>query len=92
VDAIVRPMQGTPKKAAIVRFGALSMRMGVAGIWNLPSGPDQSGNGRRKAGDRSVANVVEFYVPSTFRKRVRWTPPEQRGKVIEFHVPAKKSA
>jgi len=39
-----------------------------------------------------VANVVEFYIPSTYQKRVKWTPPEQRGKLIEFYPPAKKSA
>ena len=40
-----------------------------------------------------MANVVEFYIPNTLQKRVKWTPPEQRGKVIEFYTPAaKKSA
>jgi hypothetical protein len=68
------------------------MRMGVAGIWSVPSGPEQSGRDGRKAGERLVANVVEFYIPSTFRKRVKWTPLEQRGKVIEFRPPVKKSA
>jgi hypothetical protein len=92
VDAVMCHMQGTPQKAAIVRFDSLSMRIGVAGIGSLPSGPEQSGNERRKAGERSVANVVEFYIPSTFRKRVKWTPPGQRGKLIEFYPPAKKSA
>ena len=88
----MRYMQGTPKKTAIVRFGALSMRMGVAGIWSLPSGPVPSGNERSNAGDQPMDNVVEFYIPNTFQKRVKWTPPERRGKVIEFYQPAKKSA
>jgi hypothetical protein len=56
-----------------------------------------------------VANVVEFYIPTTFRKRVKptrhavllslwmilsriWTPRQERGKLIEFRPPAKKSA
>jgi hypothetical protein len=39
-----------------------------------------------------VARVIEFYIPSTFSKRVKWLPPEQRGKVLEFRLPAKKSA
>jgi hypothetical protein len=39
-----------------------------------------------------MANVVEFYIPNTFQKRVKWTPPERLGKVIEFYQPAKKSA
>jgi hypothetical protein len=45
----------------------------------------------RKTGDRFVAVVIEFYVPSNFRKPVRWMPPQQRGKVIDFPL-AKKSA
>jgi hypothetical protein len=40
----------------------------------------------------SVAEVVEFYVPSTFRKPEKWVRTEQRGKLIEFHPPTKKSA
>lgn len=88
----MRGMQGTAQKVAIVRFSSLSMRMGVAGIWLVPSRPDQRGHDRRKAGDRVVANVVEFYIPSRFRKRVKWTPQQQRGKLIEFRPPAKKSA
>lgn len=88
----MRAMQNTPKKVAIVRFGVLSMRMGVARLWSLLFRSDQSGKERRKAGDRPVANVVEFYIPSTFRRPVKWTPPQQRGKLIEFYPPAKKSA
>jgi hypothetical protein len=40
----------------------------------------------------SVAEVVEFYVPSTFRKPEKWVLTERRGKLIEFHPPTKKSA
>ena len=39
-----------------------------------------------------VAKIVEFYVPSTFRKSGKWIPTEQRGKVIEFVAETKKSA
>jgi hypothetical protein len=32
-----------------------------------------------------MAKIIEFYVPSNFRKKAtRWIPPEQRGKVILF--------
>jgi hypothetical protein len=31
-----------------------------------------------------VAKVIEFRVPDNFRRRVKWVPLEQRGKVIEF--------
>jgi hypothetical protein len=36
--------------------------------------------------------IIEFYIPKTFRKRVKWLPAEQRGKLIQFRVPVKKSA
>ena len=39
-----------------------------------------------------MAKVIEFYVPSIFRKRARWIPPELRGKVIEFCPTEKKTA
>ena len=87
----MRDMQGTPEKVAIVRFGSLSMRMGVVGMLNWRFGLNQSTNEGREAGE-PVANVIEYYIPSTFRKRVKWTPPAQRGKLIEFYPPAKKSA
>ena len=39
-----------------------------------------------------MAKVIEFYVPNNFSKRVKWLPPQQRGRVIEFGPPTKKSA
>ena len=40
-----------------------------------------------------MAKVIEYYVPEKFRKqRGKWIPPEQRGKVILFPAPEKKSA
>lgn len=44
-----------------------------------------------KAG-MAVAKVIEFYIPSNFRKSVKWVSPELRGKIIEFPAPIKKSA
>lgn len=32
----------------------------------------------------TVAKVIEFYIPSKFRKSVKWVSPEQRGEIIEF--------
>jgi len=41
----------------------------------------------------AMAKVIEYYVPEKFRKqRGKWIPPEQRGKVILFPAPEKKSA
>jgi hypothetical protein len=41
----------------------------------------------------AMAKVIEFYVPEKFRKQSRnWVAPEQRGKIIAFPAPEKKSA
>jgi hypothetical protein len=40
----------------------------------------------------AMAKVIEYYIPERFRKTVRWVPPAQRGKVIDFPVLEKKSA
>ena len=39
-----------------------------------------------------MAQVIEFYIPSRFRKKVKWVPKADRGKVIEFPTEIKKSA
>lgn len=39
-----------------------------------------------------MAKIIEFYVPTRFHKKVKWVPPEDRGKVLEFSVPARKTA
>jgi hypothetical protein len=46
---------------------------------------------RERAG-LTVAKVIEFYIPTNFRKSVKWASPEQRGKIIEFAPQVKKSA
>ena len=40
----------------------------------------------------SMAEVIEFYTPSHFRRRVGWIPQEQRGKVIAFTSHREESA
>jgi hypothetical protein len=40
----------------------------------------------------AMSQVIEFYVPERFRKKVKWVPTEQRGKVIAFPVSVKKTA
>lgn len=32
----------------------------------------------------AVAKIIEFYIPSSFRKSEKWIPPKERGKIIEF--------
>jgi hypothetical protein len=40
-----------------------------------------------------MAQIIAFYIPSGFRKKAtKWIAPEQRGKVIAFKSPLKKSA
>jgi hypothetical protein len=39
-----------------------------------------------------VAQVIEFYVPARFKKKVIWVPNEQRGKVIAFRPDPLKSS
>ena len=39
-----------------------------------------------------MAKVIEFYVPGNFKKKSKWVPPDERGKLIYFPEIAKKSA
>lgn len=39
-----------------------------------------------------MAKVIEFYIPDRFKAKVKWVPPERRGKVIEFPAAIRKSA
>ena len=39
-----------------------------------------------------MASVIEFYIPISFRKKVKWVPLTERGKLIEFPAEIKKSA
>jgi hypothetical protein len=32
----------------------------------------------------AVARVIEFYIPDSFRRTVKWVSPERRGKIIQF--------
>ena len=39
-----------------------------------------------------MANVIEFYIPTRYRKPVKWVAPENRGRVLSFPAEVKKSA
>jgi hypothetical protein len=39
-----------------------------------------------------MARVIEFYVPAGFHKPVKWIPPADRGKVLDFPAAIQKSA
>jgi len=36
------------------------------------------------AGADIVAKIIQFYIPSGFRRNVAWVSPARRGNVIEF--------
>lgn len=40
----------------------------------------------------AMAKVIEFYIPNNFRKPMKWVPQVQRGKILEFCPPIRKSA
>jgi hypothetical protein len=40
----------------------------------------------------AMAKVIEFYIPTSFRKTMTWVPAIDRGKIIEFCPQTKKSA
>ena len=40
----------------------------------------------------AMAQVIEFYIPSRFKPRVKWIPTERRGRVLAFPSAIKKSA
>lgn len=39
-----------------------------------------------------MTKIIEFYIPSNFRKNAKWIPGENRGKLIEFTPAGKKTA
>jgi hypothetical protein len=39
-----------------------------------------------------MAKIIGFHVPQDFYKATRRLPPTGRGKLLEFQVPAHKSA
>jgi sugar phosphate permease len=40
----------------------------------------------------SMAKIIEFYIPQSFRKVSKWFPPAERGKVLAFPLAVRKSA
>jgi hypothetical protein len=39
-----------------------------------------------------MAQVIKFYIPDRYKKSSRWIPRDQKGKLINFPVPERKSA
>jgi hypothetical protein len=38
-----------------------------------------------------MAKIIEFYIPQGFRKVSRFLPPRERGKLLEFPLPVRRS-
>ncbi len=71
------------------------MWVGVAGPYESRARLQPVNSMRESLGEKAgltVAKVIEFYIPTNFQKSVKWGPPEQRGKIIEFAPQVKKSA
>lgn len=91
MDAIMRGVQSPSEETQIERFPPLSVRMGVAWLVGFLARL-YLGKTTEDLKDATVAKVIEFYIPTTFSKRVKWLPPQQRGRVTEFRPPTQKSA
>jgi hypothetical protein len=48
--------------------------------------------GAREIKEVVMAKVIEFYIPTRFRRPLKTAPQAQFGKIVEFCLPAKKSA
>ena len=77
----------------------LSAAVGVGGSESGRDDPnwriavDQDAGILQDEGEAVMARVIEFYIPTNFRRKVASVPPQsQPGKVIEFCLLAKKSA
>ena len=83
MDAIVRRLQSIIEKIASVRFRALPVWVGVGRLAGSQFG-DMEARKKRRRGDTTMAKVIEFYVPETFRMPVSQLPRAARGTVIAF--------
>jgi len=48
--------------------------------------------GVREIREVVMAKVIEFYVPTRFRRPLKTAPQARFGKIVEFCAPTKKSA
>ena len=65
--------------------GRASAGSKLMGPRNLPT----KGNGVKEI---VMAKVIQFYIPTGFRKPVKLAPQPQSGKLIEFCLQTRKSA
>ena len=61
--------------------------------WEWHGCANETPKGNLALKDRpTMAKIIEFYIPGTFRKNRQWIPLENRGKIIQFTVASKKTA
>jgi hypothetical protein len=87
----MRFLQGAFVQGAVVRFRALSMRMDLVGLLEFESWWKPAYR-RNLIKEIVMAKVIEFYIPTDFRKPVKLAPQLQCGKLIEFCLQKRKSA
>ena len=71
----------TPIDKVIARIGAR-----VVGILKVIAVP------RTWTKEVAMAKVIEFYIPKSFQRPMKWDPELQRGKILEFCPQTRKSA
>jgi len=84
VDAFMCGLQVALAKTKALRFCSVSVWLGMAGSRKVNRRVGQKG--------AAVAKIIEFYIPSNFRWKGKWIPPQNRGKIIEFTLQTRKSA
>ena len=83
MDAFMRALQRALAKITALRFCSLSVRVGMARSLKVS---------KREGRGLAVAKIIEFYIPNRFQWKTKWIPPQDRGKIIEFSLPTRKSA
>ena len=88
MDEVMRSVQGASEETQSDRFHTLTVCMRMAGALIARLGFLLAKTNWRI----TVGKVIEFYVPTGFSTRVKWLPPQQRGRVIEFRLASQKSS
>jgi hypothetical protein len=39
-----------------------------------------------------MAQIIEFHLPADFKPKIKWVPPEERGRLVVFPRNLKKPA
>jgi hypothetical protein len=50
------------------------------------------GNDNDFKGETVMARIIEFHIPANFKPKIKWMPPEERGRLVLFPGKLKRSA